>query len=99
MAASSVPGGFEPTLVIVAGDVAVKQPATILQAEWAKIGVKLGSRPWTWGPSGSATAACRRRVWSNFAGSLVWTSDAVGGQPGVRLLRSGIGRELVLDQV
>jgi len=45
MAQSSAPDGFPLPLLIVAGDVGVQQTATILQAEWAKIGVKVEILP------------------------------------------------------
>jgi peptide/nickel transport system substrate-binding protein len=41
LAKSSVPGGFEFSCLIVAGDQFELQQAQILQSEWAKIGVKL----------------------------------------------------------
>jgi peptide/nickel transport system substrate-binding protein len=45
IAASSVATGYECAFVIVAGDAVEKQIAEILQAEWAKIGVKIKIEP------------------------------------------------------
>jgi peptide/nickel transport system substrate-binding protein len=45
IAASSAASGYECSFVIVAGDAVEKQIAEILQAEWAKIGVKIKIEP------------------------------------------------------
>lgn len=45
LAKSSVPNGFELPILVFSSDVVSLQTAQILQAEWAKIGVKVDIRP------------------------------------------------------